>query len=154
LRHHKRKRLTDPLNSMQAFQDEHIVTARQARLSLLAGLVCLARFCGASSGSCSGSCSGYDPVRGFYFAFTFQHLLVVPYSEPVESHSFSFSGFLEGMEGAPLAFYTDTHAVYEGRSIYLAVPYIPGKGLWLCEKPYPGIYLPGNGPWGQLLCDY
>ena len=112
------------------------------------------------SDSTSGSCSDTIPKYGYFYAYTYQYAYFYNGVLENESHSFSFSGFLDddNMDKATIASYNDKHVIYESANYYLAVPYRNGENLYFKDKK-AGI--PGPGERNQCaenkwikLCDY
>ncbi|WP_019932444.1 hypothetical protein [Nocardia sp. BMG111209] len=101
------------------------------------------------SSSTSGSCSETLDDWGYFYAYTYQYAYVDGGVIESESHSFSFSGFLDGGETATLLRSADNKwAIYRAGVLELAVPYISGAGLYMRD-----VGGPVAGEWIQL-CDY
>ncbi|MEU2255892.1 hypothetical protein ABZ540_22245 [Nocardia xishanensis] len=68
-----------------------------------------------------------------------------------ETHTLSFSGFLSGMENAPIVAGDDLHIIYRRGKIDLAVPYIDGANLYFRKNNAAGT--PGRSGGWYRLCE-
>lgn len=82
---------------------------------------------------------------GFFFAYTYQFAVVMLGTVHSENHSFSFMGFLAGMEKAPVIGGNENHIIYRSGNIDLAVPYKTNANLLVRDN--------SSGHWAKL-CSY
>ena len=107
----------------------------------------------AESGSASGSCSGTATGLGYFYAYTYQYAYLYNGEVSSESHSFSFSGFLESFEDAEILGASGRHIIYSNGRDQLAVPYVSGAGLYVLRNGVGGPDSGSSGGWTRL-CDY
>jgi hypothetical protein len=100
-------------------------------------LICflLPLFLLADSFSFSKSKSGNLDGQYYYF-YVYQYAYWQGDEVLSESHTFTFSGLLDGEEGAVLLGKADKWLIYEGKKIFFAIPLIWNEKIYIKKKKF------------------
>ncbi|MET8776049.1 hypothetical protein ABZV58_13605 [Nocardia sp. NPDC004654] len=116
-------------------------------LALCGGAGTASAGAGAHADSCAGAVAGW----GTFTAVINQTAIVQNGVVTSETHTMVYSGFLAGMEDAPIVAADDLHIIYRSGKIDLAVPYKDGANLYFRNNS--AVATPGRSGGWYRLCE-